>query len=177
MYNVSYLNGGSRAAFYKLDDNRGFKEFATIEDAEYACGVQTDLSYHNLAPKVLSEIGRIRMPKNLSDNKLSGWGYITEIAEVIGCSGNDCYCGECEDVFDTMRRKVNNLINKIDSVGYNFADAHVGNVGYVKRNGKKVLVCIDTGEESVFNDSGYYDDDEDDGHCSCYACQQFRRKA
>ena len=177
MYKVSYVNGGSRTAFYKLDNARGFKEFDNIEEAEYAYETQCSLSKYNLAPKVMSDIGRIRMPKNLNERKLSGWGYITEIAEVIGCGGNECDCGECEDIFDGMMRKVNNLINKIDNAGYYFIDAHVGNVGYVKRKGKKVLVCIDTGEESVStNNDSYSDEDEDSMHCSCYACQQFRRK-
>jgi hypothetical protein len=172
MYKVSYVNGGSRTAFYQLDDNRGFKEFACLEDAEYAYQVQDTLARSNLAPKVLSEIGRIRMPKNLSDKKLSGWGYITEIAEVIGCGGNECDCGECEDLYDNMQRKVDNLINKISDAGYNFADAHVGNVGYVKRKGRKILVCIDTGEESVFDESGYQSDYE--SGCSCSYCQAQR---
>jgi hypothetical protein len=169
MYNVSYVNGGSRAAFYKLDKFRGFKEFGDMEDAEYAYNVQSSLSQYNLAPKVLSEIGRVRMPKNLSDKKLSGWGYITEIAEVIGCGGNECFCGDCDDIYDSLSKKVNRLISDIDNVGYNFADAHPGNVGYIKRNGRKILVCIDTGEESV---SEWTDDDD---YCSCSHCRKIRK--
>jgi hypothetical protein len=145
-----YENCGSRAAFYILDGERGFKEFETEEDAQYAHYVQNKLSYHNLAPKVLSDIGKIRFRH---DMQLSGWGYITEIAEVIGCGGNDCSCGECEDIFDSMSRQRNRLVNKIYDLGLEFMDDHVGNVGYVKRNGKKVLVCIDCGQESVYDDN------------------------
>ncbi len=145
-----YENCGSRAAFYILDGERGFKEFETEEDAQYAHYVQTKLAYNNLAPRVLSDIGKIRFRH---DMQLSGWGYITEIAEVIGCGGNDCSCGECEDIFDSMSRQRNRLVNKIYDLGLEFMDAHVGNVGYVKRNGKKVLVCIDCGQESVYDDN------------------------
>ena len=163
-------NCGSRSAFYVIDDKRGFKEFETREDAEYAHRVQSKLSMNNLAPLVLSDIGKIRYRV---DMELSGWGYITEIAEMIGCGGNDCECGECEDIFDTKYRQVNRLVDKIADMGLEFMDAHVGNVGYVIRRGKRVLVCIDCGEESVYDiDLDYY---EEEDYCGCELCKQ--RKA
>jgi hypothetical protein len=166
-----YENCGSRAAFYILDGERGFKEFETEEDAQYAHYVQSKLSQYNLAPKVLSDIGKIRFRH---DMVLSNWGYITEIAEVIGCGGNDCSCGECEDIFDnkTKSNQLTRLLNKIEDLGLEFMDAHVGNVGYVKRNGKKVLVCIDCGQESVYDpdvDDNYLEDD-----CGCEQCKARR---
>ena len=164
-----YNSCGSRASFYMIDDKRGFKEFEDSEQAEYAHYVQSKLAMHNLAPLVLSDIGKIRYRH---DMELSGWGYITEIAEVIGCGGNDCDCGECEDIFDNMSRQRNRLVNKIANLGLEFMDAHVGNVGYVKRNGKKVLVCIDCGQESL------YDPDVDDNYlendCGCELCKARR---
>lgn len=173
MYNLSYADSGSKSSFYYIDEKRGFKEFEDKEDAEYARETQIALAKYNLAPKVLSEVGRIRLPENsIYDEQFSGWGYITETAEMLGCGGSECACGECDDLYDRMHRRINNLTNKIEEVGYNFVDNHIGNVGYVRRRGRKVLVCIDTGSESVFDDTdGNYDNEEE---CSCYQCQQYR---
>lgn len=171
MYNVSYADAGSRSQFYTIDDKRGFKEFDSKDDAEDARKTQLALAEYNLAPKVLSEVGRIRLPKNLryTNRKLSRWGFITERAELVSCGGNDCDCGECEDVYDNMLPKIERLTAKIDKIGYSFVDNHIGNIGYVRRRGRKVLVCIDTGSESVYDES-FYDEEE----CSCYQCQQYR---
>ena len=171
MYNVKYADSGSRSQFYILDNTRGFKEFTEKYQAEYAHDTQNLLSKYNLAPKVLSEIGKIRLPKNLSGtgkNSLSGWGFITEVAETIGCEANECSCGDCDDIYDHMLPKIAKLGSKISDLGYYFCDDHLGNVGYVKRKGRKVLVCIDTGEESIRSED--YDDYDDE--CSCYYCRQ-----
>lgn len=172
MYNVSYADAGSRSQFYIIDDKRGFKEFESKEDAEDARETQLALAEYNLAPKVLSEVGRIKMPKGLQYNnrKLSRWGFITERAELVSCGGNDCDCGECEDVYDSMLPKIDRLTAKIDKMGYSFVDNHIGNIGYVRRRGRQVLVCIDTGNESVMNENDYDNEEE----CSCYQCQQYR---
>jgi hypothetical protein len=143
-----YDNCGSRSTFYVIDNERGFKDFESKEDAEYAHYVQNKLAAYNLAPRVLSDIGKIRHRDSL---ELSEWGYITEIAEVIGCGGNDCECGECEDISDGLRSRIDRLCKKIYDLGLEFMDAHIGNVGYVRRNGKRVLVCIDCGRESVYD--------------------------
>ena len=68
-----------------------------------------------------------------------------------------------------MLSRIEKLSSKIEEVGYSFVDNHIDNVGYIRRRGRKVLVCIDTGYESVFNDGGDYD-----GGCSCSACQRYR---
>ena len=173
-----YGNCGSRSSFYVIDNKRGFKEFDNKEAAEYAHCVQSKLSMNNLAPLVLSDIGKIRYRLSdivaCKDNgmTLSGWGYITEIAEMIGCGGNDCECGECADIFDTKYRQVNRLVNKIEDMGLEFIDAHVGNVGYVVRRGRQVLVCVDCGSESVYDpdlDDNYLADD-----CGCEQCKARR---
>ena len=173
MYNVSYADAGSRSQFYIIDDKRGFKEFEDKRDAEYAHETQFILSNNNAAPRVLSDVGRIVLPKNLryDDKKFSGWGFITELAEMVGCGGNDCACGECDDIYESILYKMKRLHNKIEKLGYSFGDDHVGNVGYVKRRGRKVLVCIDTGRESVFDDAAY---DDNDFGCSCSYCQNNR---
>lgn len=147
-YYGSYENAGTCSAFYAIDSKRGFKEFYDKEDAEYARNTQGMLSEYNLAPKVLSEIGKIRY----SNGQLSSWGYITEAAEVIGCGGNECAYedGECDCTSSKYDSKIMRLCRKMADIGVEFMDCHIGNVGYVKRNGRKVLVCIDCGSESVY---------------------------
>lgn len=163
-----YDNCGSRSAFYIIDDERGFKEFYDKDDAEYAYETQDVLSIHNLAPKVLSQVGKIRY----SNGELSSWGYITEIAETIGCGGNECSCGECDDDLSyEYADRIRKLVDKIADIGFEFMDAHIGNVGYIRRKGKKVLVCIDCGEESVYNELSQ-DDEYDDDYCGCEMCKQ-----
>ena len=162
-------NCGSRSSFYVIDDKRGFKEFETREDAEYAHRVQSKLAMNNLAPLVLSDIGMIRLSYGM---ELSGLGYITEIAEMICCGGNDG-CENCEYEDEKIHKKKLRLCAKIYDMGLEFMDAHVGNVGYVIRRGKKVLVCIDCGEESVYDVDQSYDSEED--YCDCELCKQ--RKA
>lgn len=164
-----YDNNGSRSTFYVIDNERGFKDFESKEDAEYAHDVQSRLSAFNLAPRVLSDIGKIR---HRTDLELSGWGYITEIAEMLGCGGNDCVCGECDKILESKSKyiQLHKLIGKIEYLGMEFIDAHIGNVGYVKRNGKKVLVCIDCGRESVYDPDA--DDNPVDDYCGCEMCKQ-----
>lgn len=146
----SWENAGSRSAFYVIDNKRGFKEFSDKEEAEYAHAVQSKLSNYDMAPCVLSDIGKIRK----SHGGLSSWGYITEIAEIIGCGGNGCSCGECdEDYYEMYEYKIQDLTdNMMRIAGIEFMDNHIGNVGFVRRNRKKVLVCIDFGSESVYDE-------------------------
>ena len=165
-----YGNCGSRSSFYVIDDKRGFKEFDNKDAAEYAHCVQSKLSMHNLAPLVLSDIGKIRYRH---DMVLSGWGYITEIAEMICCGGNDG-CEDCEYEDEKIHKKKLRLCAKIYDMGLEFMDAHVGNVGYVIRRGKKVLVCVDCGEESVYDVDESYDNEEDE--CDCPACRKEREQ-
>jgi hypothetical protein len=163
----SYDNCGSRSAFYVIDNKRGFKEFGDKEEAEYAHAVQSKLSCIDLAPEVLSQIGKIRK----SDGSLSDWGYITEIAEMIGCGGNECNCGECdEDFYYMYEDKIQDLTdNMLRIAGIEFMDNHIGNVGFIRRNRKKVLVCIDFGQESVYDEDADIGDDEED-KCYCADC-------
>lgn len=172
MYNMQYADAGSKSSFYYIDDERGFKEFEYKEDAEYARNTQLALAKYNLAPKVLSEVGRIRLPNDGTySEEFSGWGFITETAEMLGCGGNDCGCGECDDVYKSIFKRIRKLCSKIEDIGYSFVDDHIGNVGYIRRRGRKVLVCIDTGSESVFDESDYEEEEE----CNCYQCQQYRK--
>lgn len=169
-----YENQGSMSAFYVIDGKRGFKEFCDKYEAEYAHAVQSKLETYDMAPYVLSQVGKIRK----SNGDLSDWGYITEIAQTIGCGGNSCSCGECDDDIQFMHdKKICKLAhNMMWTAGVEFMDAHIGNVGFVRRNGKKVLVCIDFGTESVCDeDISLYDDDDDYDDCNCLVCQQQRK--
>lgn len=168
-----YDNAGSMSAFYVIDNKRGFKEFCGKYEAEYAHAVQSKLETYDMAPYVLSQVGKIRM----SNGDLSDWGYITEIAKTIGCGGNMCSCGECDDTLEySYDRQICKLAHEMMyTAGVEFTDCHIGNVGFVRRNGKRVMVCIDFGSESVCDEDcpiDPYDDDEHD--CSCIVCQQQR---
>ena len=156
MYSLKKYNAaGSRSKFYTLENynKRGFKTFFNKKDAEKSRNVQIILAEYNLAPRVYSEVGRIRIGKK--KKHFSEWGYITEIATLLGCGGNDCACGECGDLEEDIYGEINDLVEKIEEIGYYFGDSHIGNIGYVKRNNKNVLVCIDTGPESVSCNSEY----------------------
>ena len=163
----SYENAGSRSAFYVIDNKRGFKEFSDKSEAVYAHAVQDKLSSYDMAPYVLSQIGKIRM----SNGSLSNWGYITEIAQVIGCGGNGCSCGECdEDYCEMYEYKIQDLTdNMLRIAGIEFMDNHIGNVGFIRRKRKKILVCIDFGQESVYDEDTNMGDDEED-KCYCADC-------
>ena len=169
MYTIKKHAGeGSRSSFYKLNQRgKGFKTFLDREDAEYAHDIQTKLSQIDLAPKVYSEVGRIRI-----GDKLSSWGYITEVAKTITPHGTSCDCETCESIEDRYAEEISELQSDMEDAGYYFGDAHVGNVGYVKRDGYNILVCIDTGRESISLDEyGYGSEDV----CSCSACRQLRK--
>ena len=161
MYTIKKFSGnGSRSEFYKLHQRgKGFKTFRSYEDAEYARDIQRELSEWDLAPRVYSEVGRIRIGE-----RLSAWGYITEVAKVITVHGMSCNCYRCDNLGNEHEEEIGELQNSIERAGYYFGDAHVGNVGYITRNGKKIMVCIDTGEESVQPDNDY------DDYCSCADC-------
>lgn len=149
-----FTGHGSRSDFYVIDKTRGFKTFCDMYDAEYARNVQIMLSRLNLAPNVLSEIGRIRVCDRLSE-----WGYITELAEILSCNHwtKSPLCPKCEKkCYKKYNKKISELADSIYShTGYEFIDDHFGNVGFIVRDTKKILVCIDTGRESVSNGEGY----------------------
>lgn len=152
-----YKSCGSRSDFFIIDENRGFKTFANEDYARYAIETQEILSRINLAPKVYSDIGRIRI-----NNILSPIGYITELAEVIKCKHSDdiTSCEDCAfNIGIRLSKKIDKLCCEIEKwTKYEFVDGHVGNVGYIVRKGKKILACIDTGRESVSDgyDCEYY---------------------
>jgi len=173
MYNAQFADAGSRSTFFIIDEARGFKEFESKSQAEYAHKVQSKLAQYNLAPKVYSEVGRIRIGK---EKELTQWGFMTEIAQMLGCGGNDCDCGECDDVYEEKYPAIMRLHKKLEKIGAYFGDDHMGIIGFVRRRGRNVLVCIDTGEESVRDEEFYvdYDDDDEYAGCNCTHCRNIR---
>jgi hypothetical protein len=171
MYTVKKVAGeGSRSLFYKLNQRgKGFKTFLDRHDAEYARDVQLELSRLDLAPRVYSEVGRIRI-----GDRLSRWGYVTEVAKVITPHRTSCNCYRCDNLENEYEEEIGELQERIERAGYYFGDAHTGNVGYITRNCKKIMVCIDTGEESV---QPYESDGDYDAYsCNCNECRKYREE-
>jgi hypothetical protein len=158
---LTYENRGSRSEFFIIDKKKklGFKTFDNKYDAKYALETQSYLSKFNLAPEVYSRVKRRR-----HKNKITGWGFDTEIAKTIGCSGNVCNCenNECDTLYSKYSPKIDILVDAILEYGYEFCDTHLGNVGFIYRNRKKILVCIDTGPESIVG--------TDNDMCDCSYC-------
>lgn len=142
-----YSDEGSFVNFYRLKNRKtmAFKEFESKKKANEAHNNQGLLSYHDLAPKVLSNVMKIDvLDEDDRKYRRSGWGYITEVAETVSD----------EDTVDYDERE--DLINSIENFcDLKFYDCHPGNYGYVKRKGKRILVCIDTGNDS-FNGTYCY---------------------
>lgn len=163
MYAIQRKKSGSGCAtnFYKMiDSKRGFKEFDSYEQAYIGHYNQSKLAEYDLAPRVYSEVGRVRIGKG---KRLSSWGYITEIAELLCCAGNSCDCCDRYEIEEILEDEILALTDEMNSLGFYFPDNHPGNVGYVKRKGNRILVCIDTGDESVSSD---------DGPCFCLICKK-----
>ena len=143
-----YIDCGSRSAFYRVGKGRGFKEFPTRSAAEHSHRLQKMAADAMLAPAVYSEVGRIRLP----DGELSGCGYITQIARPLSCTGN-CLCDKCEDIEEKYYYDIHIVVDLLDTeCGICYEDSHVGNFGWIRKNGIKHLVCVDFGPESCFFD-------------------------
>jgi hypothetical protein len=186
-YIGKFSSAGSKNTFYKLKGKRyGFKSFPNKSLAAFSHSVQSDLSTKDFAPKVLSPICKIRVPhyfmgpnyKTITKMVLSDWGYLTEIAKPYRCDSDDC-CGDC--VGDTECVHSEEINDLLDAVNYHFnieySDCHTDNLGYLKRDGKNVLVLIDLGRESVgdisetnYNEPCWDGDDEND--CYCTNCRK-----
>lgn len=146
------MESGTFTTFYRLKNRKtiGFKDFESKKLAQDAYDIQKSLAAYDLAPKVYGKVRKIDYFDHLDIKRRSNWGYITEVAETI----DDSEYNNDEELHDNIRVEIDNLTDEMEMfVGISFYDCHFGNVGYVNRNGKKVLVCIDTGEESF---SGRY---------------------
>ena len=127
---------GGCAEFYwiKEDKTLGFKQFGSKKSATVAYNKQKLLSKFDLAPKVIGKITKLKY--EWGDN--TDWGYVTERAKILD-----------EKVMKKRLRDIQNLVQTIENKTHlRFWDCHYYNIGYVKRNNKAKLVCIDTGPES-----------------------------
>lgn len=155
---------GGSAEFYPISGKRniGFKQFRDKKFATAAWKKQKLLSKFSLAPKVLSQV--IKLPiiyKDYCDQ--TNWGFITEKARVID-----------EKIMRTRMDEIQNLVETIyKKTRLKFWDCHYYNIGYIKRNNKSKLVCIDTGHESFLRDSnawGFASPGPKCNYCNKYQC-------
>ncbi|MFM7796012.1 MAG: hypothetical protein ACKO7N_04540 [Candidatus Nitrosotenuis sp.] len=139
-----FIDEGGSAEFYLVKENPriGFKQFRNKKTALRARQKQYLLSKHNLAPKVLSKLCKLQF--DFQDYKLStNWGFLTERAKLVD-----------EKIMSKRMAQIQKLVKNIyDKTKLKFWDCHYYNVGYIKRNNRSKLVCIDTGNESFLRDS------------------------
>lgn len=157
-----YSADGGYCTLFKVSNepSLGFKEFICKSRAEYARKTQIKLSKFDLAPKVFSKLCKMRYEPLFLD-QISGWGYITELAKTANKNIN--------------LYKIQRLVEHInDSTKLKFWDCHPANLGYIIRQGKRKLVCIDTGKETWDGYANYFGNTDPGPKCSyClrYKCQ------
>lgn len=153
--NKKKSGAGCASVFYKVRRmDRGFKTFPSKENAEIAHLNQSELAEYDLAPYVYSKVCKVRH----ADGKLSKWGFMTEMAETVPRPrGLDYYAIE-----ERHSEEIDDLASECMDIGFYFGDCHLGNVGYVTRNGYKKMVVIDTGDESITNED----------RCYCTSCRK-----
>lgn len=137
---IGFDEGGS-AEFYDILQNAflGFKQFHSKKAALNAFAKQKILAKYNLAPKIIGELCQLPIFINRIDTKeKTSWGFITEKAKLVD-----------EKIMRKRLSQIQKLVDLIhNKTGLKFWDCHYHNVGYIKRQNKARLVCIDTGNES-----------------------------
>ena len=154
---------GGSAEFYSIneDKNLGFKQFRNKQSANSAYKKQKLLSKFGLAPKVYGQI--CKLPIHNLDWE-TNWGFITEKAKVLPETSMKKRLKEIQSLVENIHKKTK----------LKFWDCHYWNVGYVKRNNKAKLVCIDTGNESFFgycNAWGFSEPGPKCNYCNKYQCR------
>jgi hypothetical protein len=157
---------GGYCQVYPIKDKQGwvFKEFKNKKKAQESLGLQKKLARYDLAPQVYSQLCRLHfMPEDgYSPNEPSDWGYITERAYPVNHN-------------DKTMKDIQYLVENIHSqTGLKFWDCHWYNVGIIKRDNTKKLVCIDTGKESfngIANAWGFSDPGPKCSYCNRYQCK------
>jgi hypothetical protein len=153
---AEYVDNGSGSSFYRIGKGRGFKEFDSKCEAQYAHKAQSLCAAYCLAPQVYSDVGRIKIK-----GKLSGWGYVTQIARLLNKHDGNCGCDECDELDDRWSYDFIDVTQMMEEIcGIIMNDVHKGNFGFIKKDGIVHLVCIDFGTESI-----EFIDEEDE----CYA--------
>lgn len=182
-YGLAIADGsGSYNVFYRFTKRktRGFKSFDSYDAAQIAFMIQSDLASLDLAPRVYGTIVRMTTAPYNGVRGKTGWGYVTEIAVPVAYGGVMYDWSKPGDNLTEygklVQDKTGELCQKIEEkTPYEFVDNHYGNVGWVKRKGKKILVCIDTGGEGFHGEDGerMYDPEpeDDDDCCDCSDCR------
>lgn len=166
----NFDEGGS-AEFYNIKENKklGFKQFRSKKSATNAYNKQKLLSKSGLAPKVHGKVCKLEIEVTVggygdySYTDHTNWGYITEKAKILD-----------EKIMKKRLREIQSLVQSIEKrTKLKFWDCHYYNIGYVKRNNKAKLVCIDTGKESfdsMANAWGFNSPGPKCDHCNRYQC-------
>lgn len=136
------IDEGGSAEFYLIKENPkiGFKQFKNKKFAQKAIDKQLILSKFNLAPKVYSRLCRLNF-RNTSQP--TNWGFLTERAILVDEKKMVNKLGQIQILVENIYEKTK----------LKFWDCHYYNIGYIKRNNKAKLVCIDTGSESFHSNS------------------------
>jgi hypothetical protein len=158
---------GGSAEFYLIqeDNNLGFKQFRNKKFANKAYEKQKLLSKYNLAPKIVGNVCKLPIKiESYPEYKLNtNWGYITERAKILD-----------ENIMKKRLKDIQDLVETIENkTCLRFWDCHYWNIGYVKRNNKAKLVCIDTGPESFDRDAnawGFNNPGPKCNYCNRYQC-------
>lgn len=132
--------GGSCQVYpIKNHPNLIFKEFRNKKKAQESYRYNKKLEKFGLAPAIHSKICRLEFAPedDLYQPEPSDWGYITELAKTYD-PGTKIGVKDIQALVEEIYTKT----------GLEFWDCHWYNVGLVKRDLNKKLVCIDTGKES-----------------------------
>jgi hypothetical protein len=169
---LNKFDEGGSAEFYNIKENKnlGFKQFRNKRSATNSYNKQKLLSKYGLAPKVHGKVCKLEIEVTVggygdySYTDHTNWGYVTEKAKILD-----------ENVMKKRLRDIQNLVETIENkTRLRFWDCHYWNVGYVKRNNKAKLVCIDTGAESFDRNAdawGMGTPGPKCGYCSRYQCR------
>ncbi len=170
LVDMSWCDSGGYCDFLPIRSHQelGFKSFKLKSRADEAIVLQSKLAEYDLAPSVISDVCKIPYsydPQLLKywnpEETVTSWGYITERATLL-------------DEDDTPYSKLQKLVENIRcKTKFKFWDCHWTNIGYIKRGRKKLLVCIDTGQESFSpycNAWGYEEPGPKCPYCNKYQC-------
>jgi hypothetical protein len=165
---LDHSGEGGSAEFYPIveDKSLGFKQFRNKKFATKAYEKQKLLSKYNLAPKVIGSVCKLPIRiESYPEYKLNtNWGYVTEKAKILD-----------EDIMKKRLKDIQNLVETIENkTRLRFWDCHYWNIGYIKRNNKAKLVCIDTGPESFNRDAnawGMNSPGPKCNYCNKYLCE------
>lgn len=159
---VDCYDEGGCAEFYRIkeDSTIGFKQFGSKKNAIKAYNRQKLLSKYDLAPKIIGPMTQL----DFEWGEKTGWGYVTERAKILS-----------DKVMKKRLKDIQRLVNTINKkTGLKFWDCHYWNIGYIKRQNKAKLVCIDTGPESfmsLVNAWGFNTPGPKCDYCNKYQCR------